>query len=365
MSKKDKEKEIEVTSTKSEIPIQSAAAAMRMVLNADAKAAHAKLKGKDLAAAGPYKDLAMNPAEADELASIKEFVELKPYFKVATGVPGWPCGGFCQLIGKSDSGKTSMMIESMVSCQKANGIVFFLDSENKFPWDRFENNGGITEDVVAIPVNSLEAAWDAWWKILHKVKTIREEGMLIVDVPTGEVDDNGKPKTQEIKIPIDRDIKIFAGWDSIPGSIADKILEEDSAGNSHVAVEARINNKEIRKIKKMVKQYRVAVVAVNHSYMTQSIGMYAPPPEEIVKGGEELYFMSSLIIKLVKGAVLDREVTVNGETFKQKIGRKSRIEIFKGHMSGRTTLVVMNVCAPGLLTDAEFTEYRKSIQGQL
>jgi len=340
MVKKKEESETPVV-TKS----ASIASLMRASINSEAKKIFEKAKKKDDKT--EFKDVAMNPKESDDLASIKDFIKMKPFFKICIGVDGFPEGGITQIIGKSDSGKTSLLIQGMVSCQQSGGVVFFIDAENKFPWDRFADMGGVIEDVVAFPVNSLEEAWNVWWKICKLIQELRETGQLTIG---------------ESKVDLPKDTKIMAAWDSVAGSVADKILEEEDAGDSHVMVEARINNKNVRKLKKIIRTAKVAAVFINHSYMTNPM---MGPPEEVIKGGEEMFFMSTLIIKMIKGAVIDREVTVEGKKYKQKIGRKIRMEVFKGHMSGRYTQMELNACAPGILADEEFAEYRKSIQGQL
>lgn len=305
---------------------------MRDRLNSSAKAKWDKKKKKE----GEFQPVAMNPLEAEELGAFTEFIKMKPYFKYAVGVNGWPCGGISQIIGKSDSGKSTMLIEGMVSCQNENGIVFLIDSECKFDWGRFEDNGGKSEDVVVLPVDSLEAAWDAWWDVCHQIRELRKENP---------------------------NIKIMTVWDSVPSSVANAILEEDEAGKAHFAIEAKLNNKNVRKLKKIIKQSKVAAVFVNHSYMSKPANPMAQP-EEIIKGGEELFFMSSLIIKLKKGKELTRQVTVNGETFQQKIGRKSYVTVMKGHLGGRNAIMEMNVCGPGMLTREEFKEYQASLRGK-
>jgi RecA/RadA recombinase len=333
---------------------------IRQNLNEEAAAAHSKLtpkQRKEQMVGEKFKEVAMDPATADELSAFNEFIEMRDYFNTAVGVPGWPCGGISQIIGKSDSGKTTMLIEGMVSTQKAGGLVYMIDSEHKFPWERFEDMGGIASEVVVLPVDSLEDAWNSWWMIAQQVKRIREEG--IFSIKTGEKK-GGKDVMMEVPVP--KDIKVMAAWDSVAASVANAILNEDHAGKQHVAIEAKINNKEVRKLKKIVKLSKIAAVFINHSYMSMPM---MGPPEEIVKGGEEMYYMSSLILKLVKGKKIERDVTVDGEKFKQKIGRESKLEVFKGHLSGRATIMKMNVCAPGMLNKDELDEYRKSIQGQL
>lgn len=333
-------------------PALSLANAMRATINANAKKAYDSMDPKAKKKKGEYRDIAMDPTTAVDLMTVKDFILMRPYFKIATGVEGFPQGGISQIVGKSDSGKSTMLSEAMVSTQKAGGICFFIDSEHKFAWDRFEAMGGVAADVIAIPVESLEDAWDAWWVICQQVQGIREEGLFKTK------DADGK----EIAIPVDKDVQVLAAWDSVPSSVANKILDEDSSGDAHVAVEAKVNNKAVRKLKQIIKTSRVAAVFVNHAYMTMPM---MGAPEKVLKGGEEMFYMSSLIIELIKGATIFREVTAAGEKHKQKIGRESRIDVLKGHMSGRTTVLQVNVCAPGILNDEEFAEYRKSIQGKL
>ena len=229
---------------------------------------------------------------------------------------------------------TTLMMEGMVSCQKAGGVVYLIDSEHKFSMARFVLMGGIAEDLVVIQVESLEAAWDA---INDVCKAMTEERIAGNFFPA------------------------MLCWDSVAASVPDKILDEEEAGNAHVSVEAKINNKNVRKLHQAIKRSELACVFINHFYMTMPKGKFDQPKLKI-KGGEELEFFSLLIIKTKKGAKIER--TIKGET--QKLGRCTKFEIVKGHFHGRTIEKEVYVVDKGILeSKEELEEYKKTLRGDL
>lgn len=268
----------------------------------------------------------------NDLLQVANWIEMKPYFKDGTGGKGFPCGHLTQIVGKPDSGKTTAMMEGIVACQKAGGVTYLIDSEHKFSMARLQLMGGIPKDVIVIQVENLEEAWDAIEKILAECSTLREEG--------------------------------FAGplmmcWDSVAASVPDSILTSES-GDAHVAVEAKLNNKNIRRLRSQIKKTDVACVFINHYYMTQPKSKYEQSVM-VIKGGEELEFLSTLILVTKKGAKITR--TIHGE--EQQIGRTTRFTVHKGHFHGRTIIKDVSVVDIGILDTAEELEaYKKSLRGE-
>lgn len=278
------------------------------------------------------KEIAKTFTSEDDLLQVKSWIPLKPFFKEATGGEGFPCGHITQIIGKPDSGKTTLIMEGMVACQKRGGVVFLIDSEHKFSMSRLKIMGGVPEDVVVMQVETLEESWDSIYRACEAVETFRKEG-------------NEAP--------------MMLVWDSVAGSVPKKIKESE-AGDAHVAVEAKINNKNIRKLRSWIKSTELCCVFINHYYMTQPKTMYERP-ELVIKGGEELTFLSTLIIKTKQGAKIDREI--KGET--QKLGRVTRFEVQKGHFHGRTTVKDVYVVDIGILESKEdLEEYKKGLRGK-
>ena len=276
------------------------------------------------------KETAKSYGEGENLLQVKSWIPLKEFFKLASGGDGFPCGHITQIIGEPDSGKTTLMMEGMVSCQKEGGVVYLIDSEHKFSLQRFALMGGVPEDINVIGSDCLEDAWESIHEICQDISDIREEGL---------------------------DFPVMICWDSIAASVPNKILEDDS-GDAHVAVEAKLNNKNVRKLRQFIKKANVAVVGINHYYTT----MPSPgkPPKDIIKGGEELTFMSTLVVKTKKGKKLERGVL--GET--QQIGRVTKFQIAKGHFHGRTIVKDVFVVDKGILeTKEDFDAYKKTLKG--
>jgi len=279
------------------------------------------------------KELVKTFGEGDSLLQVKSWIPLKPFFKLGTGGEGFPCGHITQIIGKPDSGKSTLAMEGIVSCQKLGGIVFLIDSEHKFSMGRLALMGGKPTEVLVTPTDTLEEAWDALEKILAEVQTLREEG---------------------VKAPI------MLVWDSVAASVPESIMQGE-AGDAHFAVEAKLNNKNIRRLRQSIDKGELACVFINHYYMTNPKTKYEQP-ELIIKGGEELTFFSTLILRTKQGAKITR--TVLGE--EQQIGRTTRFYIHKGHFHGRTITKDVSVVDIGILeTPEELAEYKKSLRGEL
>ncbi len=279
------------------------------------------------------KELVKTFGPGQELLQVKSWITLKPFFKEGTGGEGFPCGHVTQIIGKPDSGKTTLMMEGMVSCQKKGGQVFLLDSEHKFSMSRLKLMGGKPEEILVIQTNTLEEAWDGFEKILQEATTLREEGF------TGP---------------------LMLGWDSVAASVPESILTSES-GDHHVAVEAKMNNKNIRRLRQLIEKTELACVFINHYYMTQPKSKYEQP-ELIIKGGEEMGFLSTLILRTKQGAKIMR--TVLGQ--EQQIGRVTKFFVHKGHFHGRTITKDVNVVDIGILESAEdLAKYQKSLRGEL
>lgn len=264
-----------------------------------------------------------------DLLQVESWIEMPPYFQRATGAKGFPVGHITQVVGKSDTGKTTLIMEGMIRTQKSGGIVYLIDSEHKFSFERFTLMGGIAEDIIVIPVESLEEAWNAWVTVNEDIADFRKK---------------------------DQTTPVMTVWDSVAASVPDAILEAD-AEDAHVSVDAKINNKEIRKIRKRIRDNKIAAVFINHTYMTMPKFGIA---EEVVKGGSEMFFMSTLILKTKRRGWLKR--TVN--TVEEKFGVWSLLEVFKGHLGGSKATTPFYIVGQGILPDQkELNDYKELIQG--
>jgi RecA/RadA recombinase len=279
------------------------------------------------------KELVKVFGEGDSLLQVKSWIPLKPFFKLGTGGEGFPCGHITTIIGRPDSGKSTIAMEGMVSCQKMGGIVYLLDSEHKFSMGRFALMGGNPKDIMVIQTDTLEEAWTAYENILKEVVALREEG---------------------VKVPM------MLVWDSVAASVPEAMMQSE-AGDQHMSLEAKINNKNARRLKQLIEKTELAAVHINHYYMTVAKTKFEQS-ELIIKGGEELSFLSTLILRTKQGAKITR--TVLGE--EQQIGRVTRFFVHKGHFHGRTITKDVNVVDIGILeTPEQLNEYKKSLRGEI
>ena len=104
------------------------------------------------------KEVARTVTSTEELLQVQSWIEMPEYFTIAVGGKGYPAGHITQIVGDSDTGKTTTLMEAMIACQKKGGIVYLIDSEHKFSFERFTLMGGVSEDVITISVDSLEEA---------------------------------------------------------------------------------------------------------------------------------------------------------------------------------------------------------------
>lgn len=273
--------------------------------------------------------LAQEITKTEDLVQVEAWIEMPKWFQRATGAKGLPVGHITQVIGKSDTGKTTLVMVAMVRTQKAGGVVYLIDSEHKFSFERFRLMGGIPEDLVILPVESLEEAWNAFETVNEDIADFRKN---------------------------DPDTPILLVWDSVAASVPDAILDSD-AEDKHVSVDAKINNTEVRKIRKRIRDNKIAAFFINHSYWTMPKFGVA---EEVVKGGSEMFFMSTLILKTKRRAWLKRDINKIAERF----GVHSLLEVFKGHLGGSKATTPFYIVGQGVLDDEESLEnYKDLIDG--
>ncbi len=265
--------------------------------------------------------------EGEDLQQVSDWIVMPKFFQDAVGGAGFPCGHITQIVGESDTGKTTLLMEAMISTQKAGGICFLIDAEHKFSFKRFTDMGGNSSELNVMSVDSLEQAWSAMHAVVQEILSVRKS---------------------------DPDVKILLAWDSVAASVPESMLAADSEDH-HVSVEAKINNKEIRKIRFPVKKANVACVFINHTYWSMPKWGAA---KEILKGGTEMFYLSTLIVKTKRRAWLDRVAN----KIDIRYGIHSLLEVMKGHMQGDRPTTEFYIVGKGILpTKQALDAYRETL----
>jgi RecA/RadA recombinase len=228
------------------------------------------------------------------------------HWKALTGLKGLPFGRIVQISGKPDSGKSTHAGAFMAFAQAQGYLVILWDSERKFSPNRFDHKmGGSSDQLLVVDTNKIIDGAKAVAQFVHAAKEMNP------------------------------DVKILIVWDSVGASLnstEDKEEEGTEDYSQQPGVSAKENSYAIKKFNKLSNRYMnketgeetIATLVINQTYA--SIGMGAPT--QIEKGGNEIYYLSSIIIQLSRKQDLTR--VKNGD--KYKYGIVSRAKVKKNHL---------------------------------
>jgi len=256
------------------------------------------------------------------------------FWKELTGLKGLPYGRICMVAGQPNSGKSSIAQAFMVEACKQGTLVVLWDSEKKFNADRFAAMGGDPDKILITDTNN----------ILNGARAVAQ----IVNAAKEQYPD----------------IKILIIWDSVGASVNSS---EDNEENEDYSKQPGISAKEIsfaiKKFNKLANKHinrktgedTVATLIINQVY--QNIGSVGVT----TKGGQELIYLSSLILQLTRKQDLTRVKDGN----KYKFGIVSRAKVTKNHLTtAQETIAELDICvsATAVQLASEVKNY-KDIEG--
>ncbi|MHC9510710.1 recombinase RecA [Kangiella sp. M94] len=194
---------------------------------------------------------------------------------IALGIGGLPKGRVVEIYGPESSGKTTLALQAIASCQKEGGTAAFVDAEHALDPTYAEKLGVNLDDLIVSQPDTGEQALEI-------------TDML---VRSGAVD--------------------IVVVDSV-AALTPKAEIEGEMGDSHMGLQARLMSQALRKLTANIKRSNTLCVFINQIRMKIGV-MFGSP--ETTTGGNALKFYASVRLDIRRiGQIKQGDEIVGNET---------------------------------------------------
>lgn len=203
----------------------------------------------------------------------------------ALGIGGLPKGRIVEIYGPESSGKTTLTLQAIASCQKSGGTAAFVDAEHALD--------PVYAKAIGVDVDNL----------LVSQPDTGEQALEITDmlVRSGAVD--------------------IVVVDSV-AALTPKAEIEGEMGDSHMGLQARLMSQALRKLTANIKRSNTLVIFINQIRMKIGV-MFGNP--ETTTGGNALKFYASVRLDIRRiGSIKQGE---------EIIGNETRVKVVKNKVS--------------------------------
>jgi RecA/RadA recombinase len=259
----------------------------------------------------------------------QNWIQMSEAYQELTGLPGLPEGHVVMVTGKSDTGKTTMLIEAALYAQKQGILPVFIITEKKWSWDRIVEAGFDIENCLyRDDIDTIEEGCDFMQTVLRD----QAEGVIPSDLIFLWDSIGATPSRAEFRAS-------EADLEAMMKSVEDgKEIKESKGGGMMVTARVlreRITRNLSHKIsatRKETSPYNATFLIVNHAYQ-------APPafPGGVTTlvpyGGDAIYLAATLVFRM--GGVMSNSSKVKATKDGQEMSFaiKSAFTILKNHIS--------------------------------
>lgn len=254
-------------------------------------------------------------------------------------VPGTPLGHTTLIRGRSNTGKTTLLIEQAIQAQKEGILPVVIITEMKHSWDHWETMGFDLK-------RNDQGGFDGFfiYADLEKLKTIEDVAEFIIDI----LDEQKKGN-----LPYD----LLFIWDSI-GSVPCRMSVEKSSNNPMWNAGAlsqqfaNFVNQRIVLSRKESQPYTNSAIYVNKIWVEPALTPMSQPKMKN-KNGDSMYYDCSMAITF-GNITSDGTQKLNATKDKQVIewGLKTKIQIDKNHVTGHVGKGTIISTAHGFIKDS-------------
>lgn len=257
----------------------------------------------------------------------QKYFDLGEAFQKATGLPGPAMGQINMLLGHSDTGKTTALLQTAIDAQKKGILPVFIITEQKFSFEHAKQMGLETEYVEEVDESTGEvsAFWDGF--LLYKLGFDYIEQAFDYVTEVLDAQKNGE---------IPHDIVFL--WDSI-GTIPCQMSFEGKGGNQHTArvISERWGMGLAQRITSSRKEsypYTNTMIFVNQPWVALPDNPFGQPTIQ-PKGGNSIYLSCALVFLFgnqKSSGVSKLNATNKGR--KVNFAIRTKVGIHKNHMNG-------------------------------
>jgi len=282
----------------------------------------------------------------------QEWLKVSDAFSEAVGIPGIPIGHITVIRGHSDSGKSTLLIESAIASQKQGRLPVFIITEQKFDFNHCISMGLEAEIIVDKETGEVTYQGAFIYVDLDSITTVEDIAKFILNL----LDEQEKGR---LNYPIDFYL------DSMGTMPCDQSLASKTFNNEWVAGAISRNfggvvDQRITLSRKLNKTFTNSLVVVNKVWLEK--GTMFSPPILRNKGGLTLYSDASLVV-LFGGLTSSQVVKIKAVKDKREVefGKKVKCQIEKNHLNGITTTTKVVATPHGFIKDtpSAIEQYKK------
>ena len=273
----------------------------------------------------------------------QDWIPFTDALSTALSIPGIPMGHVTMVRGRSDTGKTTILIEAATSAQKKGVLPVFIITEMKWDFKHAKKMGFQVNEVFNEATNSVEYEGFFLYVDRSSLNTIEDVAAFIVDL-LGE--------QKKGNLPFD----LLFLWDSV-GSIPCQMSIEQGKNNpmwnaGAIATQfGNFVNQQIVMSRKESSKYTNTLFVVNKVGVAPALTPMSQP-KMTNKGGDTFYYDASLCFtfgNITNAGTSKIEATKDKK--KVEFALRTKIACDKNHINGITTKGTIVSTVHGFIKD--------------
>ncbi len=273
----------------------------------------------------------------------QEWIKFSKALQDALGIPGFPKGHISLARGRSNTGKTTALIEGAVSAQKSGVLPVIIITEMKHDWNHWRTMGFEMEEIKDETGKVIDYNGFFIYRDISKLRSIEDVAAFIMDLLAEQAKGN---------LPYD----LFIGWDS-SGSIPCQMCLDQGKNNpmwNAGAMNTQFGNFVNQRIlvsRKEGQPYTNTMVVIN------KVGIMPPgspfeKPKMTNKGGDHLFSDASIVLTF--GNITNAgtsKIKATKDKKEVEFGLRTKVQCEKNHVNGITTKNTIVSTVHGFIDD--------------